>query len=76
MQTERLLQYLAGAGLGVGAGAAGLVASGGNPLGVLPGMTLGTVPMVNAQEPNIRDVGLDKIRMWLQEQERARRWLK
>jgi hypothetical protein len=48
----------------------------GNPFAMMTGGggMLATEDMAeNAKEPNIRDVGLDKIRMWLQGQERARR---
>jgi hypothetical protein len=66
MMAERALQYLTGAGTAIGTGAVGIGLAGGNPLGMLPGMALGSAPMTNAQSPNIRDVWADQLRMKMQ----------
>ena len=64
MEGERLLQWLASTGAGLGSGL-GMFAAGPTPLGALGAAGVGTaaVAMNNAYEPNIRDVWLDQARM-------------
>jgi hypothetical protein len=70
MQGQRLLQLLAAYGMAGGAGVAG--ASGMLPAaGALFGSGLAT--NVNAQQPNIRDVWLDQVRMAAQRRAMERR---
>lgn len=67
MSTERFLQGAIAHPLGVGLGAAGLIASGGNPLALIPGIGAGGATMDNALSPDINDVWAHRARNWLQQ---------